>query len=107
MSTLVLPKNCQELNLSEAKNFSGGSAVGVLLATYKVVGFVVCNWNFISAVAGDSSTILSIANGWRSANGRYEMRATFVPGGSSNIYPPHSYQGAVGYWNYYPVWISN
>lgn len=35
------------------------------------------------------------------------MKATFVPGGSSNIYPPHSYQGAVGYWNYYPVWIGN
>ncbi|ERK46811.1 hypothetical protein [Faecalitalea cylindroides] len=107
MSTLVMPRNYKEIGLDEEKRYSGGSAVGVILATYKVVNFVVCNWVTISTIAGNASTLIGYANSWKSANGRYQMKATFVPGGSSNIYPPHSYQGAVGYWNYYPVWIGN
>ena len=109
MMTLTMPSNYKIIENDEAMEYVGGSTT-LIIALYKVVSFVVTKWDLLSAgasFASSAASLISMIQSWRQKNGTYKLQATWVPGGNSNIYPPHSYQGATGYWTYSSIWVRN
>lgn len=105
-----MPKNYEEVN-TEIMNYTGEFGAGTLLvALYTMANFVIVNIDYMQAaydLVSNTKTLSDTIYGWRQKHGKFEMRARFVPGGNSNIYPPHSYQGATGYYEYYSVYIKD
>ena len=106
MSTLKMPSSYELVDANELMEYSG-EGPGTIIGLYKVLTYVVVNWQWITSIASSSATLISMINSWKQRNGTYYLKGNYVPGGNNNLYPPHSAQGATGYWTYYSEWVSN
>ena len=109
MSNIKMPSSYELIESEELMQYNGEGPT-LTIALYTIASYVVVNWEMITTVVDlvdNANTIIGQINTWKQNNGKYKLMGQFVAGGTSNVYPPHSYQGATGYWSYYPVWVSN